>query len=142
MTLLYSLLYTFLYSCCCCLMNLGVIIQSHINVETSNQSIVQFFSHLVLNVLVILLPYSEAVVMKCSVKKLLLNISQNSQENNCGGVPFPTKFQAEQKRDSGTCFTIKLTKSSRKSFLKNISGRLILDMKLFLAIFYTLCGNF
>ena len=31
---------------------------------------------------------SEAVVQKCSVKKVFLEISQNSQENNCARVSF------------------------------------------------------
>ena len=39
------LCFNLLYSCCCCLMNWGVIIQSHINVEISNQSIVALIFH-------------------------------------------------------------------------------------------------
>ena len=30
----------------------------------------------------------EAIVQKCSVKKVFLKISQNSQENTCSRVPF------------------------------------------------------
>ena len=30
--------------------------------------------------------YTEAVVHRCSVKKMLLKISQNSQENTCAGM--------------------------------------------------------
>ena len=78
-------------------MNLGVKIQSHKNVEISNQSIVYFFSHLVLNALGILLPYSEAVVPKCSVKELFLNISQSSQEKNCAGLLFLENFRPSRK---------------------------------------------
>ena len=37
---------------------------------------------------------SEAVVQKCSVKKVFLEISQNSQENNCARVSFSIKLQA------------------------------------------------
>ena len=33
-------------------------------------------------------PRSEAVVQRCSVKKVLLKISQNSQENTCARVCF------------------------------------------------------
>ena len=36
----------------------------------------------------------EAVVHKCSVKKLFLEISQNSQENTCATVSFLIKLQA------------------------------------------------
>ena len=39
--------------------------------------------------------YSEAVVRKCSVTKVLLTISQNSEENNCAGISFSTKLQAD-----------------------------------------------
>ena len=35
---------------------------------------------------------TEAVVQRCSVKKLFLEISQNSQENTCAGVSFLTKL--------------------------------------------------
>ena len=34
----------------------------------------------------------EAVVQKCSVKKVFLKILQNSQENTCVRVPFLIKF--------------------------------------------------
>ena len=36
----------------------------------------------------------EAVVQRCSVKKVFLDISQNSQENNCARVFFLIKLQA------------------------------------------------
>ena len=38
---------------------------------------------------------SEAVVQRCSVKMVFLNISQNSQENTCARVSFLIKFEAE-----------------------------------------------
>ena len=38
--------------------------------------------------------HSEAVVQMCSVKKVFLEISQNSQENTCNRVSFLTKLQA------------------------------------------------
>ena len=41
-----------------------------------------------------LLHYSEAVVQRCSVKKVVLEISQNSQENTCAKVSFLIKLQA------------------------------------------------
>ena len=51
--------------------------------------------------------FAEAVVRRCSVKKVFLEISQNSQENTCARVSFSIKLQAEtcnfiEKRDSGT----------------------------------------
>ena len=36
----------------------------------------------------------EAVVQRCSVKKVFLEISQNSQENTCTMVSFLIKLQA------------------------------------------------
>ena len=49
----------------------------------------------------------EAVARKCSVKRVLLKISQNSQENICARVSSLIKLQASglqlyKKRDSGT----------------------------------------
>ena len=41
----------------------------------------------------------EAVVWRCSVKKVFLEISQNSQENTCARVSLLMKLQA-----SGGCF--------------------------------------
>ena len=35
----------------------------------------------------------EAVVQRCSVKKVFLKISQNLQENTCTRVPFLIKLQ-------------------------------------------------
>ena len=37
---------------------------------------------------------SEAVAQKCSVKKVFLEISQNSRENTCASVSFLIKLQA------------------------------------------------
>ena len=36
----------------------------------------------------------EAVVQRCSVKKMFLEISQNSEENTCARVSFLIKLQA------------------------------------------------
>ena len=50
---------------------------------------------------------AEAVVRRCSVKKMLLKISQDSQKNTCVRVSFLIELQASglqlyQKRDPGT----------------------------------------
>ena len=37
---------------------------------------------------------AEAVAQRCSVKKMFLEISQNSQENTCARVSFLIKLQA------------------------------------------------
>ena len=36
---------------------------------------------------------TEAVAQRCSLKKVFLEISQNSQENTCARVPFLTNLQ-------------------------------------------------
>ena len=46
------------------------------------------------NYVILLLLSSEAVVLSCSVKKVFLKISQNSQENTCVRVPFLIRLQA------------------------------------------------
>ena len=38
--------------------------------------------------------YTKAVAQKCSVKKVFLEISQNSQESTCARVSFLVKLQA------------------------------------------------
>ena len=38
--------------------------------------------------------FAEAVVQKCSAKKVFLEISQNSQQNTCARVCFLIKLQA------------------------------------------------
>ena len=43
---------------------------------------------------IMLLKKSEAVAQRCSVKKVFLEISQNSQENNCARVSFVIKLKA------------------------------------------------
>ena len=37
---------------------------------------------------------TEAIAQRCSVKKVFLEISQSSQENNCARVSFLIKLQA------------------------------------------------
>ena len=93
-----------------------------------------FSSHLVFNPLGILLRYPEAVVRKCSIKRVFLNISQNSEENNCAGVSFSTKLQVDycRKEIAARVFSYKIA----TSFIKNISGWRILDTKFFQAFFF------
>ena len=46
--------------------------------------------------------YTEAVVQRCSVKKVLLEISQNSLENACASISFLVRF-AKLLRTSNEC---------------------------------------
>ena len=43
----------------------------------------------------------EAVIRGCSVKKMLLKISQNSQENTCARVSFLIKLHAATVMNTG-----------------------------------------
>ena len=51
---------------------------------------------------------TDAVIRRCSVKKMFLEISQNSQENTCARVSFLIKLQALEhlflQTTSGGCF--------------------------------------
>ena len=63
----------------------------------------------------------EAVARRCSVK-VLLDISQNSQENNCARVPFLIKFQASpatllKKRLGHRSFPVNFAKFLRTPFI-------------------------
>ena len=65
---------------------------------------------------------------RCSVKQVLLKISQISQENTYFGVPFYNKVAVPracnfiEKRLQHKCFPMKFTKILRTSILKNITG--------------------
>ena len=59
---------------------------------------------------------AEAVPQRCSVKKVLLEISQNPQGNTCARVSFLIKLQA--------CEFYEIL---RTPFLRKTSGRLLLN---------------
>ena len=69
----------------------------------------------------------EAVAQRCSVKKVFLLISQNSQKNTCARVSSLIKFQTRglqlyQKRGSGTAVFLWILQSFWKHlFLENTS---------------------
>ena len=66
----------------------------------------------------------EAVVQRCSVKKVFLEISKNPQENTCDRVSFLIKLQASglrsapllKKRLWHRCFPVDFTKFLRTPF--------------------------
>ena len=67
----------------------------------------------------------EAVVQRCSVKKVFLEISQNSQENTCARVTFLIKLQTGNviKKETLTqVFSVDFVKFLRTYFLQNTSG--------------------
>ena len=62
----------------------------------------------------------EAVAQRCSVKKVFLEISQNSQENTCASVSFLIKLPGTllKKRPWYRCFPVNFAKFLRTPFLK------------------------
>ena len=70
----------------------------------------------------IIKPYLEVVAQTCSVKKVFLEISQNSQENTCARVSFLIKLQAALAtllKNSlwHRCFSVNFAKFVRAPFL-------------------------
>ena len=64
----------------------------------------------------------EAVTQRCSVRKVFLEFSQNSQENTCARVSFLIKLLAWpvtllKKRLQQSCFPVNFAKFLRTSFL-------------------------
>ena len=65
--------------------------------------------------------FSEAVTQRCSLKKMFLEILQNSLENTCARVFFFNKvagsgLQLNYKRDTGTGIFCEFCKISRSTF--------------------------
>ena len=65
--------------------------------------------------------FLKHVAQTCSVKKVFLEISQNSQENTCARVSFLIKLQVRpatllKKRLWHRCFAVKFCKISKKTF--------------------------
>ena len=73
--------------------------------------------------------HSEAVAQRCSVKKMFLELLQNSQENTCARVSFLIKLQTSGlqlclKRDSGTsvfCEFCEISKNN-SSYITTLVG--------------------
>ena len=72
---------------------------------------------------------------RCSIKKVLLQISQNPQENPCARSLLiklqALRLQFYQKSDSGTGVFLWILRFLRTPFPQNISGRLLLRLNLF-----------
>ena len=60
---------------------------------------------------------TEAVAQTCSVKKVFLEISQNSQENTCARVSFLIKLQALGKKETlAQVFSCVICEISKNTF--------------------------
>ena len=75
--------------------------------------------------------YFRSSYLRCSVKKVFLEISQNSQENTCARDSFLIKLQANpatllKKSLWYRYFHVNFAKFLRTRFLQNTSGRLLL----------------
>ena len=100
---------------------------------------------------------SEAVAQRCSVKKVFLEISQNSLWNTCARVSFLQALDWKacnfikkrgvfffKKKETPThrCFSVKFVKFLVKPVLKNICERMLLFIRLwFSEINHSPCNN-
>ena len=74
---------------------------------------------------------SEAVAWSCSVKKVYLEILQNSQENTCARVSFLIKLQVSKKRLWHRYFLLNFAKFWRTPFIAKHLGWLLLSFRIF-----------
>ena len=72
---------------------------------------------------------SEAVARWCSVKKVFLEISQNSRENTCARVSFLIKLQ--KKRLCHSCFPVNSAELLRTPFFIEYLWWLLLQVETF-----------
>ena len=74
--------------------------------------------------------YLEAVVQRCSVKKVFREISQNSQKNTCVRVSFSIKLQVLLKKKLWhRCFPVNFAKFLRAPFITEHLWWLLLFIK-------------
>ena len=72
--------------------------------------------------------YTEAVTLSCSVRKVFLEILQNSQGNTCARVSFLIKLHASllKKRFWHRCFLVNFVKFQRTPFFTELLRWLLL----------------
>ena len=96
---------------------------------------------------IILSQQSEAVARTCSVKKVFLKISQNSEENTCTRVSFLIKLKASglqlyKKRDSSTGFFLRILRIFYKHLLvQNTSGGCFYTITVWVARYFYLASD-
>ena len=84
--------------------------------------------------------YFRSNYLRCSVKKVFLEISHNSQDNTCARDSFLIKLQARlatllKKSLWYRYFPVNFAKFLRTPFSQNTSGRLLLFIRVMAAIF-------
>ena len=89
----------------------------------------------------------EAVTRRCSVKKVFLEISQNSEENTSVRASFLIKLLAEacnfiKKETVAHVFSCEFCEIPKNTFLQNSSGRLRLDVVAEKMVFCHFCLSF
>ena len=89
----------------------------------------------------------EAVTRRCSVKKVFLEISQNSEENTSVRASFLIKLLAEacnfiKKETVARVFSCEFCEIPKNTFLQNSSGRLRLDVVAEKMVFCHFCLSF
>ena len=83
---------------------------------------------------------SEAVVRRCSLEKMLLEISQNVQENTSDTVSFLIKFFSLKKRFWHKCFPMNFEKFLKTPFFFT-EHPLWLALRILLEVFYKKYGD-
>ena len=88
--------------------------------------------------------YAEVAVRRCSVKKVFLKLSRNSQESICVGVSFSITLQAcfIKKRLRNRCFPVNFAKFLRTPFYIEHLRWLLLQMENFSIDFLCKCTGF
>ena len=75
---------------------------------------------------------SEAVIQRCSPKKVLLEISQNSKENSCARDSFLIKLQVKAQSLWDRCFPVNFVKFLTTTFFtENLWWLLLLNEGIF-----------
>ena len=104
----------------------------------SLQCLFSFHEKQFLSVLPILDKTYRSSHQRCSVKKVFLEILQNSQENTCARDSFWIKLQAWGLKKSlwHRCFPVNFANCLKAPFLQNTSGRLLQNLHCFFSYLY------
>ena len=85
----------------------------------------QIFGKLLTVLILLMLPFLEAAVRRCSIKQMFSSILQKHKKHLCRSFVL-TKLQASRKRLPYRCFPVNFVKILRTSILQNIPELLLL----------------